>query len=70
MNPIYFELVVEGEIYRSEEEILPPPVSASGIHWQQIDKEFLSEQNVVTTLPYVEIRIDSPVPSREKGPFF
>ena len=64
------ELEVAGEIYRSDEEILPPPVSASGIRWQQIDKEFLSEQNVVTTLPYVELRIDTPVPTRENGPFF
>lgn len=64
------ELAVAGETYRSEAEILPPPVSLSEIRWQRIDKEFLSEQNVVTTLPFVEIRIDTPIPNRENGPFF
>ena len=70
VNETYIlELNVDGETYRSAEEQLPVPVRAEAIRWQQIDKEFLSEENVVSTLPYVEIRVDTPIPNREKGPF-
>ena len=55
--------------YKSTAERIPEPVKLERIRWQYVDKEFFTEENVVTTLPFVEIYIDTPIPERMQGPF-
>lgn len=64
------ELQIGDSRYMSKPETIPEPVQVESIRWQYVDKEFFTESNVVTTLPFVEIYIDTPVPEREDGPFF
>ncbi len=63
------ELYIGNKTYLSHTESIPEIVEMDTIHWEQIDKPFLSSENIEVTRPFVTINIDTPIPNLTQGPF-